>query len=361
MINTKDMKLDILKVGVTLILVVGLFSCNNRGRGDRNNSQIPVWVESVEYKNIEKYITTTATAKAKDEAILKTEITGKYILQINPRTGKKYKLGDIVEKGDVIIKLENVEYKNNIQLESKKLQVDIALRERQGQKILFEKGGSTEKEVNMAENSYINAVTAYENAQLSVDKMSVRAKFKGVIVDLPYFTEGIEVPTGTIALGLMNYYKMYISTKFPESSLTTLKVGQKVHITNYNIGNDTLQGRISQLSPAIDEKTRTFLGFIEIDNPKLKLRPGMFTKADVVTDSRRHVIVIPKSIVSTWNTNETSIFVIEKSTVKKVNIKLGLSDDNYIEVKEGLKKGDKIVVKGYEWLRNGSNIKIMKY
>ena len=62
-----------------------------------------------------------------------------------------------MEKGEVIIRLENKEYENNVQLESKKLQIEITEKEWEGQKVLYEKGGATEKDVNNAKDSYINA------------------------------------------------------------------------------------------------------------------------------------------------------------------------------------------------------------
>ncbi len=76
---------------------------------------------------------------------IKSETNGAYYLQKNPKTGRPYQLGDIVEAGAVIIRLENKEYENNVQLESKKLQIQITEKEWEGQKILLEKGGATEK------------------------------------------------------------------------------------------------------------------------------------------------------------------------------------------------------------------------
>ncbi len=92
--------------------------------------------------------------------------------------------------GAVIIRLENKEYENNVQLESKKLQIQITEKEWEGQKILLEKGGATEKDVNNAENSYINAKLALENGYITLEKLSIKAPFKGVIVNLPYYTPG---------------------------------------------------------------------------------------------------------------------------------------------------------------------------
>lgn len=348
-----------LKITGLLSLGLILFSCNNNRNSSVSDTTTPVWIEDVQTRSIEEYITTTGTAKASKTITLKTETNGAYYLQTNPKTGKPYQLGDIVESGAVIVRLENREYENNVQLESKKLQIQIDEKEWEGQKILYDKGGATQKDVNNAENSYINAKLALETAYITLGKLNIKSPFKGVIVSLPYFTPGVEVANGTEVAGVMDYSKMYVETQFPENTLTKLEVGQQVHITNYNIKSDTLKGVLTQLSPAINEETRTFSGYITIDNPRLKLRPGMFAKADVVTVRKDSVLAIPKDIVKNRRGGKL-VYTVNRNSAEEKVIHTGISDDKYIEVEKGLEAGDKIVVKGYEWLRNRSKVKVMK-
>ena len=336
-----------------------LFSCNNNRGNSTSETTTPVWVEDVQFRDIEEYITTTGTAKASKTVEISSESEGDYYLQTNPRTGRPYRLGDIVEKGDIIIRLENKEYENNVQLESKKLQIEITEKEWEGQKVLFEKGGATEKDVNNAKDSYINAKLNLENAYITLEKMNIRAPFRGVIVNLPYYTPGVETASGNVMVGIMDYSKMYIETQFPENAMEKLAVGQNVHITNYNIKEDTLQGKLTQLSPAINEDTRTFSGYIEISNPELKLRPGMFAKADVVTVRKDSVLAIPKDIIKNRRHGQL-VYTVNRNSAEEIAIQTGISDDEYIEVEKGLKPGDKIVTRGYEWLRNRSKVKGMK-
>lgn len=344
---------------VVITLVLAFYACG----GDRSNQSAetttPVWVEDVHSRTIEEYVTTTGTAKAVKTSEVKSEMNGAYRLQLNPKTGRPYRLGDIVEAGAVIIRLENKEYENNVQLESKKLQIQITEKEWEGQQSLLEKGGTTEKEVNNAKTSFINAKLDLENAYITLGKMEIKAPFRGVIVNLPYYTENVEVASGSVMLGVMDYSKMYLETQFPENVMTKVKVGQKVKVTNYNIKADTLQGKLTQLSPAVNEETRTFAGFIEIENPDLKLRPGMFAKADVITVRKDSVLAVPKEIITTRRGNKI-VFAVDRSSAEEKIIETGISDDQYTEVVKGLNKGEKVVVKGYEWLRNRSKVKVMK-
>ncbi len=348
-----------LKIAGIISLGLILFSCNNNRGSSSSDTTTPVWVEEVRHRNIEEYITTTGTARAEKTIEIKSETTGAYYLQKNPKTGRPYKLGDIVEAGAVIVRLENTEYENNAQLESKKLQIEITEKEWEGQKMLYEKGGATQKDVNNAKNSYINAKLALENACITLEKLSIKAPFKGAIVNLPYFTPGVEVASGSTIVGIMDYSKMYIETQFAENSLTKLAVGQGVHITNYNIKSDTLKGVLTQLSPAINEDTRTFSGYIQIENPGLKLRPGMFAKADIITVRKDSVLSIPKDIIKNRRGGKL-VYTVDRNSAEEKVIQTGISDDKYIEVEKGLEAGDKIVIKGHDWLRNRSKVKVMK-
>ena len=328
-----------------ILLAFSLNACNEQRSSSSSETTTPVWLTEVGKRNIRELTTTTGTAKASKTAEIKSEITGKYELMNNPKTGRPYKLGDIVEAGAVIVKLNNKEHENSVSLQTKKMQVDI--------------GGATEKDVLNAESSYIQAQTALETANTELEKINIRAPFKGVIVTLPYFTPGIDVASGEIIVGMMDYSQMYMEIALPENAIEKVKVGQKVLVTNYNIKSDTLSGTVSQLSPAINEETRTFSGYIAINNPELKLRPGMFAKGEIITLQRDSVLFIPKEIVNARR-GMRNVFTVEQNRAVEKYIKTGISDDRYTEVTEGLNEGDKIVIKGYEFLRNRGKVKIMK-
>ena len=336
-----------------------MVSCGNSGYNTSSETATPVYLTEVGLRTIEEFITTTGTAKAAKNIDLSSETEGKYYLQNNPKTGKPYQLGDMVEEGAVIIRLESKSVENDIAIESKKLQVEIAKKELEGQKSLLEKGGATELDVNNAENTYLNAQTSLENAEISLSKMSIIAPFKGVITSLPYYTQGINVTSGTAMVQLMDFSTMYLEAQFPESNMESLTVGQNVYVTNYNIKSDTLHAELTQLSPAIDETTRTFKGFIKIYNPELLLRPGMFAKADIIAKRSENVVAIRKDII-TKRGGRQIIYTVERTNAVENVIETGISDDRWVEVTKGLAEGDKIVNRGFEWLRNRSKVKVMQ-
>lgn len=346
-------------IGVILLAYI-LNACNEQRMNSSSETTTPVWLAEVGKRDIRELTTTTGTAKATKTVEVKSETNGKYELMINPKTKRPYKLGDIVEEGAVIIKLNNKEHENTVSLPTKKMQVDIAKKEWEGQKAVFEKGGATEKDVLNAESSYIQAQSALESAYTDLAKLTIKAPFKGAIVSLPYFTPNVEIASGETMVGLMDYSQMYMEIALPENTIDKVKVGQKVLVTNYNIKSDTLSGLVSQLSPAINEDTRTYTGYITISNPELKLRPGMFAKGEIITLQKDSVIVIPKDIINSRRGGNRIVYTVEQNRAMEKIITTGISDDRFIEVESGLDQGDKIVVKGYEFLRNRGKVKIMK-
>src|ERR1035437_2675036 len=110
---------------VLLALIPVMAACGSQGSQVSNDLAIPVSVADVVKKSIVQYINTTGTATAASQVTLYTEMAGSYNLNKNPRTGGLYKLGDIVEKGEVIVKLENPETQNSIAIDTKKLNLEI--------------------------------------------------------------------------------------------------------------------------------------------------------------------------------------------------------------------------------------------
>ena len=334
-------------------------ACSNQQSGSTVELASPVSVTEVQESFIKKYNTTSGTALSIAEVELTSEMAGEYHLQINPRTKQPFKLGDKVMAGETIAKLSSKQYENDIAIDSKKLSLEIAEQDEIKKRALYEKGGVTQSEVRNAEVTITNAKYSYENALISLDKMNVKAPFTGIIVNLPHYTKDVELASGSSIASIMNYEQMIMEINLPESAINEVKPGQEVAITHYTLPKDTIQGKISELSPAISPETRTFKGKLLIDNKDLKLRPGMFVKADIVVDQAENTIFIPKEIVMN-NRGRKYVFVVERGIALWRNIRTGLEDNDNIEVLEGLNLQDQLVTRGYETLRDGSKVKIQK-
>lgn len=339
-----------------LLLLVS--ACKQNDQQVQFELSVPVSVMVLKPTVIEEYINATGTVFPVHETTLTTRIDGNYFLQKNPRTGKPYALGDKVNKGDVIIQLEDKEYENSIKIETVKLNWEVSKMEYEKQKSLYDKGGVTLRELKDGEISYSNAEIEYENAKLNLAKMKVVAPFSGTLTDLSYFTNGTLVSSGSEAVTIMDFGDMLMYVNLPEKNYSQVKVGQDVYVTNYSMPDDTLIGTIDQISPAIDADARTFKCVVSIDNPKRILLPGMFVKADLVTNRESNALVIPKEIVLTRG-NRNSVYIVRDGAADERRIRLGISNGGDVMVTMGLESGDRVIIKGYETLRNRSKVKVM--
>jgi membrane fusion protein, multidrug efflux system len=339
--------------------IIAFTSCRNQEQNLNADVEVPVSVENIKLKSIEEFINTTGTAIPKGDITLKSKITASYYLEKNPETGRLWQLGDKIKAGALIARLEDKEYVNSIKLETNQLTMELSESELKKQESLYEKGGVTLKDLKTASINYENAKSTVENSKLQLDKTRVVAPIDGVIVDLPYYTQSTQIETGSTIAKIMDYQVMYMDVQLPEKYISAIKPGQLVKLTNYTIPEDTIVGSITQLSPAINAETRTFKGNISVDNPKYLLRPGMFVKADIITNHKDSVIVIPKSIILSRQRGKT-VFTFDRGVVAERIIETGLENVTEVEVTKGLTNNERIVISGFETLSNKSKVKIIK-
>lgn len=347
----------------TITLLAGalflIASCRNQDQNLAADIEVPVSVEELKFKPIEEFINTTGTAFPKGEIELKSRISATYYLGNNPRTGRAWQLGDHIKSGEIIVRLEDQEYVNSVRMETNQLNMELMESELRKQESLYEKGGVTLKELKTAGINYENAKTEVTTSKLQLEKTKIVAPIDGVIVDLPYHTPGTQIETGISIVKIMDYKTMYMDIQLPEKYISVIKPGQVVKMTNYTIPDDTIIGRVTQLSPAINPDTRTFKGSVSIDNNDLLLRPGMFVRADIITNHKDSAIVIPKNIILSRQRGRT-VFVVDRGVADERIIETGMENITNVEVIKGLAKNERVVIGGFETLSNRSKVKIIK-
>lgn len=342
-----------------LFTIAFIVSCGNQQSQDTSSIVLPVSVEDIVKKPISEVLEVTGTVYALQEAALTSQISGYYRLLNNPSTGRLFVMGDAVKKYQTLIQLFDPEYENSIKLETQKMNMNITQSELEKQKTLFDKGGISLRDLQNAELNYANAKSAYQSAQYKEDNTKIAAPFDGIVVELPYYTQNTRVGSNQPMAKIMNYRSLILTVLVPAREMGRIKTGQKVCVTSYSLQGDTIIGRVDQISPAIDPNSRTFQSVFKIDNPALKFRPGMFVKAAVVVVQKDSAIVISKNLVVEGQRGK-SVFVVERGRAQSRILKTGIENAAEIEVVEGLKVGDRIVVKGFETLQGGAKVKVLK-
>ncbi len=140
--------------------------------------------------------------------------------------------------------------------------------------------------------------------------------------------------------------------------LARVRPGQAVQIRHYAFEGITMSGRILRLSPSMDPKTHTFRAEVDVDNARRLLRPGMFVETAIIVERRTNVPVAPRDAIAE-RAGRSVVFVLDGQRAVLRNVSLGLGDDEQVEVRNGVKPGERIVVRGLETLTDGTRVRVI--
>ena len=119
----------------------------------------------------------------------------------------------------------------------------------------------------------------------------------------------------------------------------------------------TFEGRIDRVSPVVDSGSGTFRVICAFDGGGL-LQPGMFGRIRIEYDQRANALVIPRTALLE-DGNAPAVFTVKADKAARTALKLGYVDGEWVEVREGLRDGDAVVVAGKATLREGSAVQVI--
>lgn len=188
------------------------------------------------------------------------------------------------------------------------------------------------------------------------------APFSGVItarfVDpgafIPAATSGSAAGNAAIVT-LMDFSTARVQVSLPEIEAALARDGQPVKVTVEGLPGKIFEGKISRMSYALDDATRTMLIEADLANPDLTLRPGMFATVKVGVDKHADVLLIPTEALVVEKVN-AFVFVADGGKAKKTPIKIGFNDGAQVEVMSGLTGGEAVILVGKMTLADGAAV-----
>lgn len=174
------------------------------------------------------------------------------------------------------------------------------------------------------------------------------------IVDMVDIKLGQVTAPGMPVIRVVNFNNLKIKGEVAETNATKVKAGDEVDIVFPDI-NDTIRTKINFVSKVINPMTRTFSVQINLDNKK-EYHPNMVAVLRIVSYSNDKALVVPVNLVQKTEEGEY-VMVADNGKAKKVNVRSGKVYNGNTEIIQGLKEGDKLVVKGFQELNEGENIK----
>ncbi len=328
-------------------------------------NSIAIEVAEIEKNALTNDYSTTGKLYASEEVSVSSKAQGK-IASIN------FKLGDKVNKGDILYTLDNSDLKTNVNLQKSqlktslnnaKIRYDDELENYNKMKSLYETGVITKKDLDNAEISYEQAKLSYQQAQKDYESNSatLNSSVNDTIVKSP--TSGI-VASRNIEIGEMTGASDFVIVKLDpiiakanvsEDFVNKIAVDDNVRT---RVQEKDYVGKITSISPVGSNNGNIYPVEIEIENKDSSLKPGMFADIAFEIEKLEEQIVVPKkSIISKGN--EHYVYIVEENSPKKVIVDKGITKDGYVQISGELNVGDKLVVKGQEYIEEGSSINIV--
>lgn len=354
------------RIILAMILVTSLLvACSTEAPKKCTAPPVKVEVASVDIGDIEKHLILSGNLTFTADARISARVHGQ-VSSLLVRDGQ------FVKAGAILLTLDDTEIKDLANVAKAALEKNTAIME--FSKYEWEKNRDLYKTGSVSQIDFDRRVSEYHRAvaQVEADKAllakaqqdliwtKVKSPIDGVLSNR-WVEVGDWVSKGQKLFEISDYSKIYVKAFVADKDLARLGIkqnGESGHVAEISIDalpEAHLTGKIGYVAPAAN-RGRVFEVRIYLDNPHMTLREGMFARARMVAERVAGVTRVPVTALlgKIRDNADNSVFVVGKN--KKVvltRIKIGTNDSVHAEVKEGLKKGDQVVVYGKEVLSTG--------
>ena len=187
--------------------------------------------------------------------------------------------------------------------------------------------------------------------------LSVVSPVTGVVVEkMDQALDGMYVQAG------MNLYKMadlttiWVNVEVFEHQVEAMRVGQRARVELPYLPGRPYTGFVRYLYPHFDEQTRTMTVSIELENPDLTLRAGMYANVTFDVPVARSALAVPEEAVIRGGTRDLVVLERSPGTFQVVAVTLGRHGDGVWEVLDGVAVGDTIVLSAQFLIDSESNL-----
>lgn len=351
--------------------------------GKSKKGGIRLETAQVERGTIANSVTATGTVEPVTEVDVGTQVSGiidKLYVDYN----------DVVKAGQLIAEMDKVNLQAELksaeaQLASSKTEFEYQQKNYARSKVLHEKQLVSDTDYETATYNYEKAKAAYEQSQASMVKVrrnleyaTITSPIDGVVINKVVeegqtVAAGFETPTlFTIAADLT---KMQVIADVDEADIGNVKEGQRVQFTVDAYPNDTFEGVVQQvrLGESDDSSSSTSTSsssvvtyevVITADNPDLKLKPRLTANVTIFTMEEENILLVPNKALrfipepklmetlglqvndnsANIKNGEKFVWVKEDNVLVTKAVTVGVSNNNYTEVLNGLNEGEVVAV-----------------
>ncbi|MFW6374315.1 MAG: efflux RND transporter periplasmic adaptor subunit [Thermodesulfobacteriota bacterium] len=217
------------------------------------------------------------------------------------------------------------------------------------------KAGPTATDLAVQQALVSEAEARLDMARARLAECVIHAPFDGVVAQ-------VEVRPGDLAqakaplLTLIETASIVVRFSLPESGTRTLNGQIPVSAVFDALPGRSYPARIVRVYPEIDPRTRTRTVEARVEDAA-ELVPGMFARLAVVVESSEACVVLPDRALLTRSGGDPAAFVVVDGAAERRTVKTGIENGSCIQVVEGVRSGEQVIVAGHEKIKNGAPIK----
>jgi RND family efflux transporter MFP subunit len=371
--NGGEMKKILIFFLILLVLSFAYYTNSKKNKKVKKEveieKEIPVEVSDVKEMVIKDEIEAIGKIEPYQKVVVYSEVTGE-VEKLNVKEGDYVKKGDFIAQIDY--KKRKIDYEN-IENQLKALEANFENIKKDYKRIenLYKEGAISEKKLDDIKTSYdvtLHQIESlkrqFELAKIRINEAFIYSPIDGFIAE-KYIDQGeliteSSMMRSTPIVSIVDISKVKVKLPVSESDIGKVKNGQNVYIYIEAYPDKEFKGKVSKIYPVADEKTRTIDIEIIVENQNYLIKPGMYCKARVIVGERKAIFIPLDALMKLPASGNYYCFRVKGDTAEKVYVKTGKILKDYIEIKEGLNKEDKVIVTSQGILDTGKKIKIVK-
>ncbi|MFN3933130.1 efflux RND transporter periplasmic adaptor subunit [Parvibaculum sp.] len=307
-------------------------------------------VEVVEAKTekVETIVSALGTLQADQAITITPEITGIV-------TSIEFEDGQRIEQGDVVIRLDDRDL--NARLAQSEARLTLTRANYQRAERLLNQGSGTARARDEALNDFKSAEAEVAATKTALDKATITAPFSGII-GLRQVSVGQFLTPGQPIATLAEVDNLRIDFQVSEVFLTQIRQGQEAVVTFDALPGKTYRGTISAVDPVVSIDGRSLSVRALIRNDENELRPGLFGRVEIVTQTRDSIL-LPESAIVASPQGGSAVFEVLDGHAKMIPVRIGERRPGAVEILEGVSAGDTVIIAGQLRVRDGGQVEIL--
>jgi multidrug efflux system membrane fusion protein len=269
--------------------------------------------------------------------------------------------GDFVRKGQLLARLRQTEHRDQV------ADADAALRQAQADyervSQLYENRSTSKAEYDAAYARYTASQARRSQAAVALGDATLRAPLDGVILSRSVEVGSLAGPSAP-AFRIANTRVVKVVFGVPDVAVARLKLGHPVPIQADALPGAALEGQISRISPSADPESRVFEVEAALPNPRGRLKVGMLATLRLARESGDPALFVPLAAIvrPAGDTARYAVYVVADSAGMRARlrpVRLGQVSGNLIAVREGLRAGQRVIVRGATIVTDGQAVQIL--